>query len=266
MELQELVSRARMLFQGAPARLRVFELINGKRSTPEIARMASRQLSNTLRDIERMRALELVLAREENDGKPILKDNAVLYHKNPLIEFLSPKYYTNYPESQRKLYTPKQPIRASVRRTRATEVPIPSEPVILDICRSGEDQTYEFKSQGTDVQKLTKEIAAFANTKSGGVMFYGVADDGSIHGTDVSRQKLDQPLQNSVRNSIAPSLVVKLQSVKVMGYEVLVIAVPPWNRRDVYQINGVIYIRKGTNVFSAKPDEVRKLHNGEYVV
>ena len=137
---------------------------------------------------------------------------------------------------------------------------------ILDICRSGEDQTFEFKSQGTDVQKITKEIAAFANTCSGGFIFYGVADDGTIHGTDVSRQKLDQPLQNSVRNSIAPSLVIRLQSVKVMGYEILVIGVPPWNRKDVNQVNGVIHVRKGTNVFSAKPEEVRSLHNGEYVI
>jgi hypothetical protein len=255
-----------MLFDGAPTRLRVFELVNGKRSTPEIARMARRQLSNTLNDIERMRALELVIPKKDDNGKSILKDKAVLYRKNPLIEFLNPKYYVNYPESQRKLYAPRQTSRTGGRRTRATQIAIPSEAEILDICRSGEDQTYEFKSQGTDVQKLTKEIAAFANTKAGGLIFYGVADDGSIHGTDVSRQKLDQPLQNSVRNSIAPSLIVRLQSTKVMGYEILVIGVPTWNRRDVFQINGVIYIRKGTNVFSAKPDEVRKLHNREYVI
>lgn len=266
MELQELVSRARLLFDGSPKRLQVFELVNGKRSTPEIARKTRRQLSNTINDIERMKALELIMPKKDDNGKPIIKDNAVLYHKNPLIEFLSPRYYVNYPDSQRRLYTQKYPTKVNARRSKVTQLPIPTETEILDICRSGEDQTYEFKSQGTDVQKLTKEIAAFANTKSGGFIFYGVADDGSIHGSDVSKQKLDQPLQNSVRNSMAPSMIIRLHSVKVMGYEILVIGVPPWNRKDVFQINGVIYIRKGTNVFSAKPEEVRKLHNGECVV
>lgn len=255
-----------MLFEISPKRLKVFELINGRRSTPEIAAVTRRQLSNTLNDIERMRALELIVARKDDNGKPIVKDRAVVYQKNPLIEFLSPKYYVNYPESQRKLYTQKPPVKKPMRRSRVRQIPIPTSEEILDICRSGEDQIYEFKSQRTDVQKLTKEIAAFANTKEGGLIFYGVADDGTIHGTDLSKQKLDQPLQNSIRNSIAPSIVVRLLSVRVMGYEILVIGVPPWNMKDVYQINGVIYIRKGTNVFSARPEEVRKLHNGEYVI
>lgn len=266
MDLQELVSRARLLFDGSPKRLQVFELVNGNRSTSEIAKRTRRLLSNTLHDVERMKALELIIPKKDDSGKLVYKDNGILYRKNPLIEFIAPKYYVNYPESQRKLYKQKSPAKADNRRHKVTQLPIPTETEILDLCRAGEDQTCEFKSQGTDVQKLTKEIAAFANTKDGGFIFYGVADDGTIHGSDVSKQKFDQPLQNSVRNSIAPSIVVRLQSVKAMGYEILVVGVPPWNRKDVYQINGVIYIRKGTNVFSAKPEEVRKLHNGEYVV
>ena len=265
--MQELVSRARLLFDGSPQRLATFELVNGKRSTREITKKTKRQITNVLNDLARMKAMDIIEPKKDSHDEPIIKDNSVLYTKNPLIEFLSPKFYSEYPQSQRKLYAGKpRSSKSSVRPTRITQLPIPTEVEILDICRSGEDQTFEFKSQGTDVQKITKEIAAFANTRSGGFIFYGVADDGTIHGTDVSRQKLDQPLQNSVRNSIAPSLVIRLQSVKVMGYEILVIGVPPWNRKDVYQVNGVIHVRKGTNVFSAKPEEVRKLHNGEYVI
>ena len=37
MELQELISRGRFVFSGAPKRLEVFRLINGKRNTKEIA-------------------------------------------------------------------------------------------------------------------------------------------------------------------------------------------------------------------------------------
>ena len=245
----------------------MFELVNGRRSTREIAKKTRRQFTNTLRDLATMKAFELILPKKTENGEVILKDDSVLYEKNPLIAFLPASYYKEYADSQRKLFMQNaKKARANNRRTKAAEIPMPTETEVLDMCRSGEDQTYEFKSQGTDVQKLAKEICAFANTKLGGFIFYGVADDGTIHGTDISRQKLDQPLQNSIKNSIAPSLVIKLVSLKVMGYEILLIGVPPWNRKDVYQINGGIYVRKGTNVFSAKPEEVRKFHNGEYVI
>ena len=57
-----------------------------------------------------------------------------------------------------------------------------------------------------------------------------------------------------------------LKSVSAIGNEVLVIIVPPWNRRDVYQFDEKVLIRKGTNVFAAKPEESKKLHKGEYVI
>lgn len=104
------------------------------------------------------------------------------------------------------------------------------------------------------------------NTRQGGIVFYGVDDEGTIQGSDVTRQKFDQPLQNSIKNSIAPAATVTLRSVSVMGAEVLVIIVPPWNRRDVYQFDEKVLIRKGTNVFAAKPEELKRLHKGEYVI
>ncbi len=41
---------------------------------------------------------------------------------------------------------------------------------------------------------------------------------------------------------------------------------PPWNRWDVYQFDEKVLIRKGTNAFAAKPEELRKLHRGEFVI
>jgi predicted HTH transcriptional regulator len=123
-----------------------------------------------------------------------------------------------------------------------------------------------FKGAGTEVRKITKEIAAMLNTGQGGVIFYGVDDGGTIQGSDVKRQEFDQPLQNSVKNSIAPAATVALKAVSVLGTEILVIIVPPWNRRDVYQFDEKVLIRKGTNVFAARPEELKKLHNRESVI
>ncbi len=75
-----------------------------------------------------------------------------------------------------------------------------------------------------------------------------------------------ESVQNAVKNSINPSPVIRLQSVPVLGAEVIAILVPPWNRRDVYQYEGRTYVRKGTNVFQATVDEVKRLHKGQTMV
>jgi len=85
---------------------------------------------------------------------------------------------------------------------------------LLDICSSGEDQAYEFKAQGTEARKITREVAALLRrTRQGGFIFYGVDDDGTVQGADVSRQKLDPSppeLANCQREPISPAATVKL--------------------------------------------------------
>ncbi|MDO8571183.1 MAG: ATP-binding protein, partial [bacterium] len=110
------------------------------------------------------------------------------------------------------------------------------------------------------------EICAFANTKMGGIIFYGVEDDGSIVGSDLLRQKFDQVLQNSIKHNITPTPAVKIIEQNVLGYRIILIIVPAWNRKEVHHFQDGVYIRRGTNVFKTKTDETRKLHNGEYII
>ncbi len=106
---------------------------------------------------------------------------------------------------------------------------------------------------------MTKEIAAFANTKLGGLVFYGVEDDGTITVSDKRKQELDQSLQNSVRNAISPSLTINIEEKDILGYQIIIIQIPAWNKKDVYHYEGRVYIRRGTNVFMAKPEDSKKL-------
>lgn len=106
---------------------------------------------------------------------------------------------------------------------------------MLDICRCGEDQAYEFKEPGVETKKIIKEIAAFLHTKRGGLLFYGIADDGSIIGSDRRRQDMDQSLQNSIRTTISPQPSIEITEKEVIGQPVLVIAIPPWDRKTLYQ-------------------------------
>ena len=264
MELQELVARARILFQSAPKRVLVFSLVNGKKSAKEIAKKSGKSLSATLQDLQKMRDLELIDLKKNDEGKLVKKDNSSIYEKVPLLKHLSSSYF----ESPEKIAKTKSKQKSSKSKTNAsiTILSVPSEQQILQICTSGEDQLYEFKSTGTAMEKISKEICAFANTKFGGIIFYGVEDDGAIENSNLNRQKFDQSIQNSVRHNITPTPFIKVIEKSILGYNIILIIISPWNRKEVHHFQDNIYIRRGTNVFKTKTDESKKLHAGEYIV
>ena len=74
-DLQELISRARFTFSGAPKRFDVFNLINGKNSTKDISRKTGRSLSAVLQDIQRLRDFELIMEKQDKAGA-VKKDGA----------------------------------------------------------------------------------------------------------------------------------------------------------------------------------------------
>lgn len=261
MHLQELVSRARILFLPAPTRFEIFNLINGKKSAKEIALKSGKSLSFILKELQKMKDLELIIVRFDK-AKIVKKENSIVYEKNPLLKHLPISYFSN----PTKTSVSRKDAKEKATNRRLTGISIPGENEILDICKLGEDQIYEFKSSGVDIKKISKEICAFANTKIGGVILYGVEDDGAIENSDKSKQMFDQILQNSVRNTISPALSIRIIEKDVMGYRILLILIPPWNTKDVYQYEGRVYLRQGTNVFVAKPEELKKLYRGEYVV
>jgi hypothetical protein len=207
--------------------------------------------------------MELIVPRQDGSGSVVKRDNSIVYERAPLMKHLSSSYF----KSPEKLVRKKPQTGAKRPKTRglsAVSTPLIEE--TLDICNAGEDQLYEFKAAGTSADKLAKEIGAFANTKMGGIIFYGVEDDGSIAGSDMTKQRFDQMLQNSIKHNVTPTPVIRLVSQDVLGYKIILIVVPPWNKREVHHFQDGVYIRRGTNVFKTKADETRKLHDGAYVI
>lgn len=264
-ELQEFITRGRFTFSGASKRFETFKLINGKKSTKEIARKTGRRLSAVLQDIEKLKDMELVKEKKDKNGNIIKKERATVYEKNPLIKHVPLSYFQDVAETSKLVK--KVPVRKAKGPKLAT-IHMPSEKEILDICKHGEDQLYEFKAPGTETHKITKEIAAFLHTKNGGIIFYGIDDDGTIIGSDIKRQKFDQKIQNSIRNTTSPSPNIVIKERNVVGSKVIMIIIPPWDRKTLYQYtkDNRYYIRKGTNIFALQPDEIKKLTRGEYIV
>ncbi len=114
MDLQELISRGRFIFAGAPERLRT----------------------------------------------AVTKDGFTLYEKSPLARTIPISYFTG---ANKAALRPRAAVGTAAQKSNKVKRPqvlaLPTETEILDMCKRGEDQTLEFKAAGTEVRKITKEIA-----------------------------------------------------------------------------------------------------------
>lgn len=266
MELQELITRGRFVFSNSPKRLDVYKLVNGRRNTKDVATKSGRGVHSALNDLKMMRDYGLIEPKISN-GQEVKKDGCLVYEKVPMLKHIPFSYFED--ESKGRLKVVKKKKVTKGKKTQSlSSLSVPSENEILDICNHGEDQIYEFKEPGVATRKITKEIAAFLHTKKGGLLFYGVTDDGSIIGSDKTRQDFDQTIQNSIRNTISPQPNIEVKENNVMGQNIIIITVPAWDRKTVYQYtkDNRYYIRKGANVFALKPEEIGKLAKGEYVI
>jgi hypothetical protein len=261
MDLQELVSRARFIFSDAPTRFETYKLVDGKKTSKDIAKDIGRAKTNIANDLRKMADLEIILPKKDARGDVIKRKGFIIYEKNPLIKHVPYLYFKGISKNQLRLK--KDEIKKNIHRTCPEGISTPSENEILDISKDGENQVYEFKAAGTDIRKLTKEIASFLHTKRGGIIFYGVENDGTIAGTDKRLQDIDQSLYNSIKNTIKPSTAITVLLKDVMGTKIILIKMPPWDRKTVYYYEGRVYIRKGTNCFEASPEEIKKLHSNK---
>jgi len=267
-DLQELIARGRFLFNAAPQRLKLFELVNGRRSTGQLAKQLHRHVNSINRDIRLLADGGLIQPRKSLTDKILRVEGLPIYEKVPLARTVPTRYFksTSRIRMESLVQSRRSAPNSAKQRLRTKSVQIPNSTEILDICKRREDQTVEFKAQGTAIERLVHEIAAMLNTSMGGMILLGVDDNGAIQGAGISRPELDQPLQNSVRNKIKPSPTIRLAEIDVLGSAVIVIMVPPWDGKRVYELQDHVYIRKGTNAFQARPEEIGRLYQGQTVV
>src|SRR3954454_6401103 len=170
MDLQEMITRGRFIFSAAPGRLSVFELLDGRRSTEELAKSLRRHVNSIRRDLTTMENAGLIQLKSAKDG------SSGAYEKVPLAKTIPLRYFRASPAPNLKARKLTEETNPPNRKpfNRSNPVPMPTEQDVLDICKNGEDQLYEFKAAGTEARKLAREACAMMNTKDGGIILYGV--------------------------------------------------------------------------------------------
>lgn len=118
---------------------------------------------------------------------------------------------------------------------------------LIEILSRGEDSQHQFKADITNADSLAGEIAAFCNG-SGGRIFIGVYDDGSVRGlsgADVAR--LNQLISNASSQNVHPAVNPVTENVPHPAGTVLVVSVSAGVSKPYLDKNGVIWVKCGAD-------------------
>lgn len=127
--------------------------------------------------------------------------------------------------------------------------------------QTGEDSARQFKVDVRNGESLAAEMVAFANSE-GGVLFIGVADDGSVPGLsaqDVAR--INQLISNAASQWVRSPLTVQTENLALEnGRIVIVLRVPKGADKPYFDKNGVIWLKTGSDKRRVQSkEELRRL-------
>ena len=128
----------------------------------------------------------------------------------------------------------------------------------------GESLFVEFKEKLPNVDDLTAEICAFANTE-GGMIVLGVKDNGEIKGLEETKQ-LEEKIMNISRQNILPEISVNFFVSEIQNKKVAAIEISKSAFRPHQTNKGVFYIRVGTTKRKASKEELGRIYQDAGVI
>lgn len=129
-----------------------------------------------------------------------------------------------------------------------------------EILSLGENSNCEFKEQLPQNKVLAQEVCSFANNKGGGVILFGVSDNGKVTGVDKkSLDSLKLRITDIIRDSCLPVPKIEFYLFDIPnGRTILTIQVYEVEQKPCLT-SGRTYIRVGSSVRIATSEEIRKL-------
>ncbi|MGH9765224.1 MAG: AlbA family DNA-binding domain-containing protein, partial [Blastocatellia bacterium] len=131
---------------------------------------------------------------------------------------------------------------------------------LLNIIRGGEDTYVEFKIRLVNLDKITGEIVALANS-GGGALIFGVNDQRRVEGLDDPEEVEDQLIE-ICRSRVKPALLPRIDKVSFdNGTRIVVLQVD--DRRGPHStLDNEYYIRIGSTKREADGNEIAQLFAG----
>jgi predicted HTH transcriptional regulator len=130
----------------------------------------------------------------------------------------------------------------------------------------GEGLTVEFKRKVSSPEKIARAMIAFANTH-GGVLIFGIDDDGSVVGVDSEKEEIDLIFQ-AARQHCYPPIEPKIEIFELNGKDVIVATIEQSQDKPHRLVSsngdaGKVFIRLGSQNVVASEEMIKlmKLEN-----
>lgn len=124
----------------------------------------------------------------------------------------------------------------------------------------GEDSRRQFKATFHNPDQIASEIVAFLNS-SGGRIFIGISDDGSILGLDSDNiRRLNQLMTNTASQNVRPTASIRTQNILMEGKVIMVVDVPDGLNKPYCDNEGRFWIKSGADKRKVtSPEELQRL-------
>ncbi|MBU4189865.1 MAG: putative DNA binding domain-containing protein [Candidatus Thermoplasmatota archaeon] len=119
-----------------------------------------------------------------------------------------------------------------------------------------ESDATELKKSLSQLDDALKSVCGFLNYK-GGVVYFGVGDDGEVIGLQVSDKTL-RKISQQVHSRIKPEFTPEIKEVKEKGKSIIQVKVPEGSNKP-YFLNGIAYRKVGSEKRIIPPDELKRI-------
>ena len=130
---------------------------------------------------------------------------------------------------------------------------------LIERISNGEDSYTQFKEQAVTAKDLAKEFVAFSNAE-GGIVVFGIADDGDIKGLSAKEvEKIGQLVGNTANENVKPPIHPLIQNMTIDDKKVMVIFVKNGSSKPYKTSSGVFYTKSGADKKIISDEELRRL-------
>jgi ATP-dependent DNA helicase RecG len=126
-----------------------------------------------------------------------------------------------------------------------------------------ESDTLEFKKSLSLIEPALKSVCGFLN-HHGGVISFGRTNTGAIIGVDPADHSL-RKLSQQITSRIKPEITPDFRVIEDQGKHLIVVTVPEGISKPYY-LDGIAYMRTGTENRVMPPDEIKRIILSEHAV
>lgn len=124
---------------------------------------------------------------------------------------------------------------------------------------NGEDSYTQFKQQAIPVKDLAKELVAFSNA-DGGIIIFGVHDNGEILGLDTTEvEKIGQLVGNAANENMRPPIHPLTENISIGDKKVVLVTISKGVSKPYATNSGEYYTKSGADKKKVSQEELRRL-------